>query len=200
MNYKLQIFVSSTYLDLLEERQTAVKTILESGHIPAGMELFRAGKAVKNTLQKWIDDSDIYLLILGGRYGSIDDNTGKSFTQWEYEYAIDTGKPTFAIVLSDTYLREKEKEQKGDIFETENKEKYDKFKKLVLNKTVYKVNSLSEITSKILIQLQEYTVDPKLVKHGWIRINTAAEPSTAMGKDLFQQLYFENLFGSLTVK
>lgn len=50
---KLQIFISSTYTDLIEERQAAVEAILGSKHITAGMELFRAGnssqlKAIKN--------------------------------------------------------------------------------------------------------------------------------------------------------
>ena len=40
---KLQVFISSTYLDLKEERQAAVEAILGAGHIPAGMELFKAG-------------------------------------------------------------------------------------------------------------------------------------------------------------
>jgi hypothetical protein len=40
---KLQVFVSSTYEDLKEERQVAVESILTAGHIPAGMELFAAG-------------------------------------------------------------------------------------------------------------------------------------------------------------
>ena len=43
MNKKLQVFVSSTYTDLIEERQAAVQAILDAGHIPAGMELFKAG-------------------------------------------------------------------------------------------------------------------------------------------------------------
>lgn len=34
---KLQVFVSSTYVDLKEERQAAVEAILNAGHIPAGM-------------------------------------------------------------------------------------------------------------------------------------------------------------------
>ncbi len=42
MNKKLQVFVSSTYTDLIEERQAAVQAILDAGHIPAGMELFKA--------------------------------------------------------------------------------------------------------------------------------------------------------------
>jgi hypothetical protein len=32
---KLQVFVSSTYADLKEERQAAVQVILTAGHIPA---------------------------------------------------------------------------------------------------------------------------------------------------------------------
>lgn len=76
MNKKLQVFVSSTYTDLKEERQAAVQAILDAGHIPAGMELFKAGKSQMVTIQKWIDESDVYMLILGGRYGSIEEESG----------------------------------------------------------------------------------------------------------------------------
>ena len=63
---KLQVFVSSTYLDLKSERQTAVEAILKSGHIPAGMELFSAGNDSQlDTIRRWIDESDVYMLILG---------------------------------------------------------------------------------------------------------------------------------------
>jgi len=43
MRKKLQVFISSTYVDLLDERQAAVQAVLDAGHIPAGMELFKAG-------------------------------------------------------------------------------------------------------------------------------------------------------------
>ena len=43
MKRKLQVFVSSTFTDLIEDRQSAVGAILKSGHIPAGMELFTSG-------------------------------------------------------------------------------------------------------------------------------------------------------------
>ena len=83
MKKKLQIFVSSTYTDLKEERQAAVEAILKSGNIPAGMELFTAGNESQlETITRWIDDSDIYFLILGGRYGNIEPKTGKSFSSY----------------------------------------------------------------------------------------------------------------------
>lgn len=60
---KLQIFVLSTYTDLIEERQAAVEAILSAGHIPAGMELFSAGDESQMTvIDRWIDESDVYLL------------------------------------------------------------------------------------------------------------------------------------------
>ena len=53
---KLQVFVSSTFADLKEERQAAVEAILTAGHIPAGMELFAAGdESQMNVIKRWIE-------------------------------------------------------------------------------------------------------------------------------------------------
>jgi Domain of unknown function (DUF4062) len=74
---KLQVFVSSTFTDLIHERQAAVEAILTAGHIPAGMELFTAGdESQMEVIKQWIDESDAYLLILGGRYGKREDLVG----------------------------------------------------------------------------------------------------------------------------
>lgn len=65
MTSKLQVFISSTFQDLTKDRQAAVEAILKSGHIPAGMELFTAGdKSQWEVIQRWITDSDVYMLIL----------------------------------------------------------------------------------------------------------------------------------------
>ncbi|MBI5366850.1 MAG: DUF4062 domain-containing protein [Planctomycetes bacterium] len=99
---KLQVFISSTFTDLRRERQAAVAAILENGHIPAGMELFAAGDEEQmKVIRRWIDESDIFMLILGGRYGSIEPNSGKSYTHLEYEYAVQQKKPLFAVVMTD---------------------------------------------------------------------------------------------------
>ncbi|WP_086347701.1 DUF4062 domain-containing protein [Candidatus Enterococcus clewellii] len=107
MERKLQVFISSTYTDLKKERQKAVEAILSSGDIPAGMELFQAGDdSQKELIQEWIEESDVYMLLLGGRYGSVDE-TGQSYTEWEYRQAQKLGKPMFALVLTDEYLKAK---------------------------------------------------------------------------------------------
>jgi hypothetical protein len=107
---KLQVFVSSTFIDLKEERQTAVQAILEAGHIPAGMELFIAGDESQwDIIKEWIDESDIYMLIIGGRYGSIEPKSGKSYTHLEYEYALSVNKPHFVIIIDDETTQSKAK-------------------------------------------------------------------------------------------
>src|SRR5438270_5561965 len=133
---KLQIFVSSTYVDLIEERQAAVEAILSVGHIPAGMELFAAGdESQMEVIKQWIDESDVYLLILGGRYGSIELKTGKSYTQLEYEYALEKGKPLFACILNEKALEPRVKTKGMDMIDKHRKE-LDLFRKLVQSKIV----------------------------------------------------------------
>lgn len=106
MRKKLQIFVSSTFEDLKDERQAAVQAILRNRHIPAGMELFSAGSEEQmKVIQRWIDESDIYMLILGKRYGTIEPKSQKSYTHLEYEYAIEKGKSLFAIIMNDEWLK-----------------------------------------------------------------------------------------------
>jgi len=121
MEKKLQIFVSSIFTDMKDERQTAVEAILRSGNIPAGMELFAArDKSQLETTTRWINDSDIYLLLLEGRYGPIEPNTGKSYTIIEYDYAKSNNKPLFAIIISETYLETKVRNFGTAVVEEEN--------------------------------------------------------------------------------
>lgn len=95
---KYQVFVSSTFRDLVEERQDTIRNILDLNHIPAGMELFPATDVEQlSYIKKVIDECDYYLLIVGGRYGSMDAD-GVSFTEREYDHAVETGKFIIAFV------------------------------------------------------------------------------------------------------
>lgn len=101
MEKRYQVFVSSTYEDLREERQEVMQALLELDCIPSGMELFPAADDDQWTLiKKVIDDCDYYLVIIAGRYGSSGPD-GKSYTQMEYEYAASKGKPIIAFLHAD---------------------------------------------------------------------------------------------------
>lgn len=176
MNKKLQVFVSSTYTDLIEERQAAVAAILDAGHIPAGMELFKAGKSQMKTIRKWIDESDVYMLILGGRYGSIEEDSGLSYTELEYRYALSKNIPVFSIILDDSFLFIKAASKGKDvIFENENINKYESFKKYVKTKVVKFISNTDQISSQIHSQLNDILDDPDYNLIGWIRNNNENE-------------------------
>jgi hypothetical protein len=98
---RYQVFVSSTFEDLQLERQEVMQALLELDCIPAGMELFPAADEDQWTLiRKVIDHSDYYIVIIGGRYGSVGP-MGLSYTEMEYRYALDKAKPVLAFVHKD---------------------------------------------------------------------------------------------------
>ena len=104
-NKKYQIFVSSTYEDLKEERKAIIENISTMGHLPVGMELFVASDDEQfEYIKKVIDNCDYYVLVLGGRYGSVSPRTGKSYTEMEYDYAIEKGLPVLAFPYANIEL------------------------------------------------------------------------------------------------
>jgi hypothetical protein len=98
MDKRYQVFVSSTYVDLVEERQSVLQTLMEMDCIPAGMELFPAADEEQwEFIKKVIDDCDYYLLIIGGRYGSTAED-GLSYTEKEFDYAVSKGIKVIALL------------------------------------------------------------------------------------------------------
>src|SRR5947199_4833387 len=101
MDKRYQVFISSTFADLQEERQEVMQALLELDCIPSGMELFPAANDDQWTLiKRVIDDSDYYVVVVGGRYGSTGP-AGISYSQMEYEYAIEQNKPVIAFLHKD---------------------------------------------------------------------------------------------------
>ena len=122
------------------------------------------------------------MLILGGRYGSIEEKTGKSYTQLEYEYAIDKGLPVFSVVLRDDFLK-----RKSDILgeertiEKSNISQYNNFKNLVMSKIVREVSDCKDIMLAVHTTLKDFMEEYKFV--GWVRSN-----STELNADLLKQI------------
>ena len=107
MDKKYQVFISSTYKDLIEEREKVRDVILSMYHFPIGMEMFNAADEEQwEIIQETIDSSDYYVLILGKRYGSIipegKPDAGMSYTEKEYRYAVSQGIPVLTFIKSDS--------------------------------------------------------------------------------------------------
>lgn len=102
MEKRFQIFISSTYIDLIKERDKVIQAVLELNHFPSGMELFPAvGIPPKDVIEKYLKGCDYYLLIIAGRYGSLT-REGISYTEWEYNIALKCGLPVIAFLHGDT--------------------------------------------------------------------------------------------------
>ena len=101
MNKRYQVFLSSTYVDLKEEREEILRILLKLNCFPAGMELFPATDEKQfDYIKKEIDNSDYYLLIIAGRYGSLTPE-GMSYTEKEFLYALEKKIPVIAYIHED---------------------------------------------------------------------------------------------------
>lgn len=160
---KYQVFVSSTYEDLREERQEIMQALLELDCIPSGMELFPASDDDQWTLiKRVISDCDYYIVVVAGRYGSVGP-MGLSYTEVEYRYAVEIGKPIVGFLHKNpSEIAAKKIEQTDD-----GKAKLEKFRKLVQSKTCKTWDSAKElgsVVSRSLVKLQKS--HPSI---GWVR-------------------------------
>ena len=171
MDKRYQVFVSSTYADLQDERQEVMQALLELDCIPAGMELFPAANEDQWTLiKKVIDDCDYYMVIIAGRYGSIGPD-GLSYTEMEYRYALETGKPVLGFVHRDPGALAASRCESSD----EGKGKLAVFRELVQKKMCRFWESPSDLGSQVSRSLV------KLIKSspgiGWVRGNLVPDES-----------------------
>ena len=162
---KYQIYVSSTYSDLKEERTAILGAILEMGHIPAGMEFFPAiDEDQLNYIYKIIDQSDYFVLILGARYGAIDKKSNISYIELEYDYAVKQGKPVIALIHGNPDKIERVKTEKNE----ELNQKFMAFRKKVMTGRLVNVwENRVELCSKIQYSLIHlFQLFPA---NGWVR-------------------------------
>lgn len=152
MDKRYQVFISSTFKDLQEERSEVMQALLELDCIPAGMELFPASNEDQwSLIKKVIDDCDYYILIIGGRYGSCNEQ-GISYTEQEFRYALEINKPIISFLHKtpgDIISRKSEQNE-------ENKFKLNEFRELAQSKMVKYWTSpkdLGSIVSRSMIKL-----------------------------------------------
>ena len=193
MDKRYQVFVSSTFADLKDERSNVIQTLMEMDCIPAGMELFPAlDEEQFEFIKKVIDDSDYYLLIIGGRYGSISDQ-GFSYTEMEYDYAISQGVKVIALVHGSPEKLSVEKVEMNP----EAQDKLERFRnKVTTNRLVKFWDDAKELSGLVALSL------PKTIKTypavGWVRGNEATD-NTELLKQL-NDLRQENSKLNRTVK
>lgn len=161
---KYQVFISSTYKDLIPARESLIMSLLSSKYIPCGMELFPSSSDSQfEYIKRMLNLCDYYVLILAGRYGEIG-NSGLSYTEMEYNYAIDNGIPILAFLHKHPENIPIKFSEKDSIM----REKLMKFRERVQKERLYKQwESPEELSSMVLSSLiEEQEIHPR---PGWVR-------------------------------
>jgi len=159
---KYQIFISSTFEDLKEEREQVIKACLEMGHIPVGMEMFSAADEEQwKIITRQIDDSDYFLVIIAHRYGTTINEV--SFTEKEYDYAVSKNIPTLGFILGPNSSWPTQFMQ----IDKKSITKLNMFKKKVQTKPVSYWKNKDELNRQCVIALSKAIRDQH--RPGWIR-------------------------------
>jgi hypothetical protein len=126
-----KVYISSTYVDLKKERETAAKAVRRLKHQSIYMEDYVASD--QHPVDKCLQDvksCDAYVGIFAWRYGYIPEGTGKSITHLEYEAAKQAGIPCLIFLLDDNaswpvkYVDTREERQRIDRLRRELKNEY----------------------------------------------------------------------------
>lgn len=168
MDKKFQIFVSSTYEDLKVERDQVIKAILEMGHIPLGMEMFSAADDEQwKIIQRQIDESDYYVIIAAHKYGSVTQE-GLSYTEKEYDYAVEKAVPVLGFILADNASWPADRIES----DPDKKQSLECFKVKIKSRLVNFWNSKDDLHAKVSIALMKsMQTTPRI---GWVRSNTVS--------------------------
>lgn len=173
MDKRYQVFISSTFADLKDERQAVLRAILELDHMPAGMELFPAADATAwQIIKDVIDASDYYVLLIGGRYGSLDES-GIGYTEKEYEYAINTKKPVIPFLHQnpDNLPRERTETDAGAWA------KLQRFRERIENRhTCVYWSTASDLKASVIVALTSAMKRSPAI--GWVRADRVPSDAT----------------------
>lgn len=163
MDKRYQVFISSTFTDLKEERKAIIEGLLNAKYIPAGMEMFSASNDEQfEYIKKIIDTCDYCVLIIWARYGSINPSTGVSFTEQEYDYAVKKGIPVLVFMHSDPYNLPDYKR------EDNKRKKLENFRKKASKGRMGKLwNNKTDLVTSVILSLAEETINHPM--KGWIR-------------------------------
>jgi len=183
MDKKYQVFVSSTYEDLQEERKAVMEALLQMNCFPVGMEYFNAADDSQwDVITSLIDECDYYVLIVAGRYGSIDEASGKSYTQKEYEYAVKKGVPVISFLHKDPNTLAKSKTEQ----DKEKEAKLESFKEDVKKRLCKFWDGSDNLASQVILSLNGLIKSKPRV--GWVRADQLNAESSKQILKLREQI------------
>lgn len=172
MNIRYSVFLSSTFEDLKEIRKELSYSLFMNGYMVNNMESFGArNSGVWEVIKESIADSDMLVMVIAGRYGSINPDESISFTEQEYNYAIENGIPVLvfiwdrnAISIADCDTGKKQRKLEAFI------------NRITGERTVMKNwTDVDSLKLAVITALNREKNNPDILKKGWIKNGAALE-------------------------
>lgn len=157
---KKTVFISSTFLDLKEERKKVWECLEKFDVTVKGMEQFGAQKSTPlETCLAEVEQSDIFVGIIGMRYGSEELNSGKSYSQLEYEKALEQDKEILIYLID-----EENSAITPNLIQYDKIQKLNNFKAILKDKhTIDNFSNSQDLVTKLQRKFNEL-LTPKVTK------------------------------------
>ena len=179
---KFQVFISSTYEDLIGERKAVEETIIRAGDIPVGMEAFPAADEEQfEFIKTIIDGCDYYILIIAGRYGSIAKD-GQSYTEKEFRYAVSKSIPVLVFLRDELEKLPVEKSERSPASAV-------KLKKFIEFASDGRMRNTWATTDALKLRVREALEYAKATRPrpGWVRGDTVTSAESILELEKLRQ-------------
>ncbi|MBD5432691.1 MAG: DUF4062 domain-containing protein [Treponema sp.] len=172
MNVRYSVFLSSTYEDLREIRKELSYELFMNGYMVNNMESFGARNgSVWEVIKESIADSDMLVMVIAGKYGSINPDEGISFTEQEYNYAVERKMPVLV------FIRDRNAISIADCDTGKKQRKLEAFiNRITGERTVMRTwTDVDNLKLAVITALNREKNNPDILKKGWIKNSAALE-------------------------
>lgn len=172
MNVRYSVFLSSTFEDLREIRKELSYSLFMNGYMVNNMESFGARNgSVWDVIKENIADSDMLVMVIAGRYGSINPDEGISFTEQEYNYAVERGIPVLV------FIRDRNSISIADCDTGEKQRKLEAFiNRITSERMVMRTwTDVDSLKLAVITSLNTEKNNQNVLSKGWIKNSAALE-------------------------
>ena len=154
MSRTLKVFISSTYQDLIKEREAVEKALQRLQEtVPVDMKYFGSRPETPlETCMAEVAHADIYVGIFAHRYGFIPEGYDQSMTELEYRKAIELNKP---VLIYFSAIPEDETPYKHVEKDPDSREKLSRLKDHLQHRhTASAFNNPHELATMVITDIQ----------------------------------------------
>ena len=161
---KNSVFLSSTFEELKTYRKAVIDFLQSRRCNYEAMENFSASpNPPKEECLKKVEDSDVFIIILGRSYGSVDPKAGISYTQLEYEKAFDSHLKVLAFLMAEENAASSHAD---NIDQGEDAKMLKNLKETIRGRCIVSYfTTADDLVEKVSDALEEYA--PEVLPGGW---------------------------------